>query len=161
MMVCGHGDVADFCKNRDMVICDEYSGDIEKYHGICPVLVTSQNMTEHEYYFLKGKLLARGVELISTIHKDREGMREFLVYQAERRKKNYAGRQIFGCRLVGGETVLTENGRAVVNRIFEMHDSGFTLRQIREDEGVHHPDGRRLSISTVQLIIKNRAKYKL
>lgn len=160
MMVCGHGDVADFCKKHDMVICERYSGEIEDYKGVCPVLVTSQDMSEAEYYFLKGKMLARGVELISTLYKDREGMREFLMYQVERRKKNYAGRQSFGFRLVDGELVLTETGRQVVQRIFELRDAGFTLRRIREDDGVHHPDGRRLSVSTIQLIIKNRAKYE-
>lgn len=160
MMVCGHGDVAEFCNERDMVVCEQYSGDIEKYRGVCPVLVTSQDMSEHEYYFLKGKLLSRGIELISTKHKDTEGLREFLVYQAGRRKKNYSGRQMFGFQKVNGEVIFTENGRAVVRRILEMRDAGYTLRQISDDEKVFHPDGRKISISTIQQIIKNRDTYE-
>ena len=52
MMVCGHGDVTEFCRERDMVVCERYTGDIENYRGICSVLVTSQDMSVQEYYFL-------------------------------------------------------------------------------------------------------------
>lgn len=160
MLVCAHGDVADFCKDRDMLICEEYDGDIERYSGSCRVLVTDRDMSENEYYFLKGKLLGRGVELVSTRYKDNRLVAEFLSYQADRRKKNYGGRHPFGCVMKDGVAVPTAEGSVVVRRILELRDAGHTLRQIQTDEGVHHPDGRQISISTLQQIIKNRARYE-
>ena len=70
MIVCGHGNVFDFCKNRDMVVCEVWDGDLENYKGNCRVLVTDQDMSEQEYYYQKGKLLGRGIELIHTRYKD-------------------------------------------------------------------------------------------
>ena len=61
MMVCGHGDVFEFCKSRDMVVCETWDGDLGSYSGSCPVLVTDQDMSEQEYYYEKGKFLSRGV----------------------------------------------------------------------------------------------------
>jgi hypothetical protein len=59
-----------------------------------------------------------------------------------------------------GPDGLREDGRAVVKRVLELRDKGFVYRQIKEDPGVHHPDGRSLSISTIQIIIKNREIYE-
>jgi intein-encoded DNA endonuclease-like protein len=53
-----------------------------------------------------------------------------------------------------------EEGREVVRRILELRDSGCAYREIREDAGVHHRDGRKLSISTIQIIVKNREEYE-
>lgn len=163
MVVCGHGDVSDFCKKHDMIILMQHDGDIESYRGVCRVLVTDKDISEQEYYFLKGEMLAKGIELISTRHKDTEKMSEFMVYanqkELERRKK-FAGRCKFGFHRVGEEIVPHERNMAVVNRIFELRDKGLVYRQIREDEKVRHLDGRKLSISTIQLILKNRKEYE-
>ena len=161
MFVCAHGDVSDFCAERDMVIIDSYEGEIENYSGfLCSVLVTDKDMSENEYHFLKGKMLARGVELVSTRYKDSSCLADFVRYSAgreiEERKQKYGGRHMFGfC----DEGFLPE-GRAVVKRILELRDKGFKYRQIKEDPEVHHPDGRSLSISTIQIIIKNRKAYE-
>jgi hypothetical protein len=160
MMVCGHGDVAEFCETRNMLVCEQYSGDLTNYRGDSHVLVTSQDMTEIEYYLFKGKLMRRGVELISTRYEDDPRMIKLLMCQMVDSKRSYGGRQMFGYRRKNGEIVPVEGSLDVVRRILEMRDKGFTLRQIREDEGVHHPDGKKLSISTIQLIIKNREKYE-
>ena len=48
----------------------------------------------------------------------------------------------------------------MARRIIEMRDAGITLRGIQEDKGVHHPDGRKISVSTIQQIINNRDIYK-
>ena len=45
---------------------------------------------------------------------------------------------------------------AVVERIYELHDAGKKLREIAEDERVSYLDGRKMSVSTIQMIIKNR-----
>jgi hypothetical protein len=55
--------------------------------------------------------------------------------------------------------VVHDERMAVVKRIFELGDQGYTLRQIQADEDVHHDDGRKLAISTIQLILKNRKDY--
>lgn len=160
MLVCAHGDVTGFCEARGMVIVEQYEGDLEKYEGVCRILVTGAEMTEYEYYYLKGKLFAGGIELVSTRYTDDELLSGYAAYAgkrgAEERRKKYGGRQRFGF----SDGVLTATGRAVVTRIFELRDRGYSYRMIREDDGVHHPDGRKLSISTIQIIIKNRSEYE-
>lgn len=161
MIVCAHGNVASYCKKHDMVIVETYEGELLEYRGVSRVLVTAQEIPEVEYYFIKGELLKRGVELVSTTHKDSVGLSEFIEYVANRdRRKKTGGRYKFGFQNIDGEVVLTDVGRAVVKRIIELRDAGFTYQRIRDDEGVHHLDGRKLNISTIQIIIKNRSIYE-
>lgn len=154
MVVCAHGDVDGFCDERDMVIL-ERSNDIEGYNGVCRVLVTDQEMSEYEYYFLKGKMLAKKVELISTRYSDRGWMAKYLI---PKKHERYGGRNMFGFR--NGE--LTAEGAAVVRRIFELRDVGYTYARISEDSSVYHLDGsgRKIGISTIQIILKNRERYE-
>lgn len=151
MIVCAHGDVEKYCLDRGMVICAQHIGAIESYEGSCRVLVTDADMSENEFYALKLKMLRRGVELVSTRHSD-EAMAEFVAYlaQSEKREK-HGGRRMFG--LKSGEEM------AVVYRIFELRDAGCTLKEISEDPGVGYLDGRKMSLSTIQTILKNRNKY--
>ena len=152
MVVCAHGDVAEYCSKRGMVICEEHIGNIEDYARNCPVLVTDQQMSENEFYALKLKMLRRGVELISVWHSD-AAKSELVAYLAQNdRRAKHGGRQKFGSR--------SEAEMAVVRKIFELHDAGATLRDIAESEGVCHTDGRKISVSTIQQIIKNRGKYE-
>ena len=158
MLVCAHGDVTEFCKAHDMVILNHYEGDIELYQGPCRVLVTDQELSEYEYYYLKGKMFAAGIELVSTRYVDRKDMAEVVKYALHKeRTQKYGGRRKFGFQKDGS---LSDSGRAVVKRIFELSDAGYTYRGIREDEGVYHPDGRDISISTIQTILKNREVYE-
>lgn len=159
MIVCAHGNVEDFCQTHDMLIVETHGGDIESYKGACRVLVTDKEMSENEYYFLKGKMLGKGIELISVWHKDDKLLTGFLAYQTKQRKEKYGGRQAFGFRRQNGVVVPSED-YAVALRILELRDKGRTLREIRADEGVHHSDGRKISISTIQQIIKNRKRYE-
>ena len=160
MIVCGHGNVADFCKERDMVICSWYSGDLDKYCGGCRVVVTDQDMSEREYYYIKSKLMRRGVELISTRYKDCPALLEYLAYEVEQRKKVHGVRQPFGFYRKHGEVVKSPELIAVARRVIELRDAGYVLRQIAEDDRVRHADGRRLSLSTIQTIIRNRGLYE-
>ncbi len=160
MIVCGHGNVAEYCKSHDMAVCETWDGDLESYRGSCCVLVTDQNMSEQEYYYIKNKFMSRGIELISTHHKDNPAMISYLTYAAERRKDKYGGRQPFGYRKVGAEICEIPETVDVARKIIMLKDAGMTLRQIRETPGICHPDGRKISVSTIQLIIKNRGRYK-
>ena len=160
MMVCAHGNVTEYCGSRDMLICEIWEGDICDYKGSCRVLVTDREMSEQEYYYLKGKMLGRGVELISTRYTDNKLMMEFLSYQAERKRQKYGGRQPFGYRKVGAEIREIPEMIDVARKIIMLKDAGATLRQIHECESVHHPDGRKISVSTIQQIIKNRERYE-
>lgn len=160
MMVCGHGDVAEFCARMDMVVCEQYTGDIADYRGSCGVLVTDQDMPEMEYYLLKGKLMGRGVELISSRWIDDPKMIALLRCQVQSRKHQYAARQKFGFRRRGDRVEEIPESMAVARRILELRDAGITLRRIQEDKGVHHPDGRKISVSTIQQIIANRKLYE-
>lgn len=142
MMVCAHGDVTEFCKERDMVICETWSGELCAYRGPCRVLVTDSDMSENEYYFLKGELLAKGIELVSTRYKDDKLLSEFIVFAASRRVRS-GGRPPF-------ENV------DVIRRIRELSAAGLSLRAIREDEQVRHSDGRKLSISTISKYVRGK-----
>jgi hypothetical protein len=147
-----------------MVPVTQYMGSLEDYNGDCRILVTDQDMSENEYYYWKGVLLARGVDLISTRYKDDEKVLGVVAYTAqreqERRKQTYGGRQPFGWVRRNGVVVENPAMMAVARRIIEMKDAGSTLREIQADEDVHHMDGRDVSISTINQIIKNRDKYE-
>lgn len=140
MIVCAHGNVTEFCEEHDMKICDRYVGELRDYQGLCCVLVTDADISEAEYYYLKGEFLARGYELVSTRYSDEK---IFLVYAHGRRR---AGS--------GKKSTLDEK---IIQNILKLRDAGMTIRAIREDESVRHPDGRKLSISTIQNIIKKRS----
>lgn len=155
MIVCANGNVSDYCKSHDMIVAETHEGELLEYHGHPIILVTSKEMSEVEYCFTKMELKKRGVELVSTIHKDQEN----LVTYMKQRQKN-GGRHKFGFQVIDGKAVLTERGRLIVKRIFELRDMGLTYRRISEDENVHHPDGRKLNISTIQIILKNRKIYE-
>lgn len=163
MIVCSHGDVSNYCEDKDMIIVESYDGDIESYDGVIKVLVTDQGMTESEYYFLKGKMLAKGVELVSVHHRDTHGLSEYIVNTTKdtmKDRQKHIGRYKFGFRMENGVIVHHEENYRVAKLIIELRDKGYTLNRIREDEGVKHPDGRKLSLSTINLIIKNRKDYE-
>ena len=40
MLVCAHGDVAEFCRERKMSICGVWEGRLEEYAGAIRVIVT-------------------------------------------------------------------------------------------------------------------------
>lgn len=159
MIVVAHGDVDRYCSEHDMVIGERYEGDLRGYKGCCP-LVTDADIAKNEYFYIKYKMLLRKVQIISTRWASVE-LAEFVAYCAEQESKHRKerGRVMFGCRRLGGMIVDDPAGMRVVNRIFELRDSGATYERIRNDEGVHHLDGRKMSISTIQVILGNRDKY--
>lgn len=159
VVVCAHGDVDAFCESRDLRIGERYDDDLETYNGPCRVIVTDQAMEQSEYYYIKEKLMRRGIDLISVDHKDSQEMLDFMMYVASRRKEKYGGRQPFGYQKKNG--VVVENGAMmyVARKIIELRDSGMTLRGIQEFPEIHHADGRKISVSTIQQIIKNRERY--
>lgn len=149
MIVCAHGNVAEYCEAHDMTIGSCWDGDLLEYDGGCRVLVTDIEISESEYYVIKGVMLTRGIEIISVKYGDdpKTGCR------------SSCPRQVFGFRMVNGEVVEHPEKMAVAQRIIKLHDKGYTYREIREDYKVCHPDGRNLSLGTIQKIIKNRNKY--
>jgi hypothetical protein len=141
-----------------MEILGAYDGKLEEYHGFCAVIVTDQKMTREEYDSLKCELFGRGYELISTEWQDDEVILRLLANQIEQRGKR-GGRQMFGFYQKHGRIVENPAMIAVARRVVALRDAGMTYREIREDSGVHHADGKKLSLSTIQVIIKNRDKY--
>lgn len=159
MIVVAHGDVDRFCSEHDMVISERYEGDLWGYKGCCP-LVTDADIEKNEYFYIKYKMLLRKVQIISTRWASVE-LSEFVAYCAEQdmKRRKVAGRVMFGKCRRGGMIVDDPAGMRVVDRIIELRDSGATYERIRNDEGVHHLDGRKMSISTIQVILGNRDKY--
>ena len=159
MIVCGHGNVTEYCSRYGMVICDTWDGDLESYSGACKVMVTDQEMSEMQYYHIKNKLLVRGFELVSVRYMDDpEVVRQF-IRDAETRKQRYGVRQKFGYRKVDGVVVEDPEAMAVVRRVLELRDQRLSYRQIREDERVRYSDGRQLGTTTIMPICKNRSEY--
>lgn len=158
MVVCAHGDVSRFCEGHGMKILESYEGDLGLYRGNCAVVVTDLKMTRKEYDTWKCLLFGRGVELVSTEWTDDDVILRLLHSQVENRKKR-GGRQMFGFAKQNGQIVEVPVKMAVARRVLELRDRGLTLRDIREDADVCHPDGKKLSISTIQQIIKNRDEY--
>ena len=162
MIVCAHGNVDSYCNSRNMIPVCRYEGDVEEYSGVCRILVTDSEFSEREYYLLKSTMLAKGVELVSTQHEDSEFISKFIVESLEaKRRKKHGGRCKFGFQNIDGEIKLTEHGRAVVNKIFELRDKGYSYHKIRENESVRHSDGRMLAVSTIQIILENRKVYEV
>lgn len=165
MLVCGHGDVADYCEKHDLTICEQYDGDLENYNGRCRVVVTDAEMTMQEYCYLKLRMFKKGIEVHSIHHELSKEMMELLSYINEqdrvRRKESYGGRQPFGWTRRNGEVVEIPEMIAVARRIIELRDKGWTYREIQMDKKVRHPDGRIISVSTIQMICKNRSRYKM
>ena len=159
MVVCAHGNVAGFCEAHEMQILESYSGDLNDYRGNCSVIVTDQKLTRQEYDSLKCTLFARGVELVSTEWTDDEVILRLLHNQIQNRKKR-GGRQVFGFTKKNGQVVEIPEMMEVARRVIAMRDEGFTLKEIAGDRRVRHPDGKRISVSTIQQIIKNRDKYE-
>ena len=159
MVVCAHGNVEKFCEYHNMQILESYRGNLDDYKGNCPVIVTDQMMSRVEYDALKCRMFARGFELVSVTWTDDEVILRLLQQTVERRKKR-GGRQMFGFYKNNG--VITENPAqiAVARRVIELRDAGYTLAQIQADAGVHHGDGRKLAVSTIQVIVKNRSRYE-
>ena len=163
MIVMAHGAVEDYCKKHGLNICGQYEGRLEDYDGGIPVLVTDSGVDQNEYFYQKYLLLKRGVELVSIHHCNAE-IDAFLTYLHEResgeRKKTYLGRPAFGFIRRGGELIEHPESIAVARKIVKMRDAGSTYREIQEDPTVRAADGRKLSISTIQVILRNRAKYE-
>ena len=159
MVVCAHGDVAGFCESHEMQILESYIGDINEFRkSNCAVIVTDQAMTRQEYDSLKCTLFARGVELVSTEWTDDEVILRLLNNQIQNRRKR-GGRQVFGFTKKKGQVVEIPERIAVARRVIALRDAGCTLKGIRADKEVRHPDGRKISVSTIQQIIKNRDRY--
>lgn len=160
MIVCGHGNVGKYCSRYGMVICDTWEGDLESYSGACKVLVTDKEMSEGQYYYLKNKLLIRGFELVSVLYMDDPEVVQQFIRDAESRKQRYGARQKFGYRKVGGEVIEDPAAMAVVMRVLELRDLGWSYRKIQDDSEVHHSDGRKLSPGTIMTICNNRKDYE-
>jgi hypothetical protein len=164
MIVCGHGNVTEFCRNNGMTVAAQYTGKITDYDGDIKVIVTDTEMCLQEFFYLRMVMLAKGYDVRSVHYPELdEKLNSFVEYvevqERIRRKQTYGGRQPFGYRRVRGRVRAVPEVIAMARKIIELRDEGKTLREIYEAPEVHHPDGRKISISTIQQIVKNRDKY--
>ena len=161
MLVAAHGNVDSYCESHGMTIRERWYGEVEDYEGDCLVLVTDNCEDENEYYYLKYKLRRRKIELVST-HWSDKSKEEFISYLHSRdqseNKGKFSGRTAFGFYRVNGQVLESPEAMAIARKIVELRDAGWTYRRIAEE--VSHPDGRKMAVSTVQQILKNRSKYE-
>lgn len=159
MVVCAHGDVSRFCEEHEMEILEKYEGDLLNYNGKCLVIVTDQKMTREEYESLKCKVFGHGYELVSVDWTD-DAIILALLRQTIANRKKRGGRQMFGFTKKNGEITEIPRLMYVARRIIELRDSGMTLKEIQNFPEIHHLDYKKISVSTIQQIIKNREKYE-
>lgn len=159
MFVIAHGCVDEYCAARNLTICGRYDGDLSNYNLKHPIVVTDSLKDKSDYYYMKYNFLKRGLELVSIRNEDDEEVTDFINRIVACGREKSAGRAPFGFRWNGG--VLEEHPEAIViaRRVIALRDQGYTYKKIQEDEGVHHLDGSKMSISTIQVILKNRRKY--
>jgi hypothetical protein len=148
-----------------MAIAEIYDGSLEEYRGRCVVLVTDADLDKNQYHYLKYKLLKRKVELICIHQQTDAEVGEFISYLSnqERRRQQqlHKGRVAFGfTRNRSGEEVEDPERIAVARRVVRLRDAGLTYQKIVDDPEVRYPDGRKMSVSTIQVILKNRSKYE-
>ena len=165
MLVCAHGNVVEYCEEHGMRIAENWHGELTDYSGDCRVIVTSREMGLQEFLYLRMAMFSRGYDLRSVHHPNvDEKVNEFLEYagmqERSRRREVYGGRQPFGWQRRNGEVIENPAMLAVARKIIELRDAGKTLREIQSVPEIHHPDGRRISVSTIQQIIKNRERYE-
>jgi hypothetical protein len=159
MVVCAHGNVADFCEKHEMEILEKYNGSLNDYKGSCAVIVTDQQMAREEYELLKCVLFGRRVELVSVDWTDDAVILALLRNQVAQRGK-HGGRQPFGFYKKNGVIAEIPEVIVVARKVIELRDKGWTLRDIQKHVDVRHPDSGELGLSTIALIIKNRDKYE-
>lgn len=164
VLVAAHGAVDEYCEAHEMGIAERYDGALEEYNGACAVVVTAQAMDKNEFFYLKYKFLEKGRELVS-IHEVPcdKAFSAFLAYVRARElesRRTHGGRPPFGYRWRKGQIEEHPENMVVARRIFALRDAGATYKQIADDPDVHYADGRRMSVSTVQTILKNRSKYE-
>lgn len=155
MIVCAHGNVSEYCDSRGMVIAETWEGDFREYCGKCSIIVTDADISEAEYYFEKGKLLAVGIELISTRYTDDPKVVNYITY-AMSRDDGKKRRVAFGYRRKGERLVEVPEEMAVIAKIRGLSNQGMTIREIQAADGVCYTDGRRLSVSMIHNILKRR-----
>lgn len=154
-----NGVVWNYCNNHGYTIGENYNGAIEEYDGCCRILVTGQHMEKYEFYHLKMVMLRSRVELIS-VEWDSTELGEFVEYVSRNdRKGNKHGRLPFGFIWKNGEPAEVPDAIEVARRIIALRDAGKKYREIQADPGVRHLDGRVMSQSTIQVILRNRDKY--
>ena len=160
MRVVVHGDCDAYCMDRGWTIVRRYRWPLSQYDWPEPVIVTGAQMGKESYYRAKFKLMKRGYTLLSSLYDD-DGFAEYQ-YQQRKSKPHIksGGRICFGfTRTEAGEVVDPET-MAVVQRIYKLRSEGKKYREIRDDEKVCYPDGRTISISSIQVILTNKERYK-
>ena len=162
--VAAQGAVSDYCRTHEFVIKQWYYGNPEDYNGEWRILVTDWPYKKNEYYAVKIRLLLRGIELISTIWNDFDldyFAQEYVDMERRRRiREHTGGRPLFGFTKVNGTPVEVPGEIEVARLIVKLRDEGATYKEITEHPDVKRPDGRRFSISGIQVILKNKEKYK-
>jgi len=155
MNVVAHGKVDDYCAEHRLRIVERYTGKLEDYEGRRGIVVTDNCSDQNDYYYLRDMFRSRGVELVSThwFNEDIECFLEYKRFRDTERRVKKGGRQLFGTQ--------SDRDMAVVRRIIEMRDLGYTLRRIADAPDVCYADGRRMAVSTIQVILKNRGRYGL
>lgn len=149
-----------YCEQRGWTVVGHYNYRLEEYDWRCPVIVTGAKIGERRYYHEKFKLMKRGYTLLSSLYSD-DG---FADYQYEQKKGKprvkRGGRLCFGFIRENGQEAADPVTMPVVQRIHELRNAGVKYKDIQADEKVCYPDGRSMSISTIQVILNNKERYK-
>lgn len=164
MDVTGIGDVAEFCQKRGMTVTERYEGDPLLYRGPGKTIVWGGYHKMFEFYYVKFKLLRRGIGLLSVQDYGDMGavLEQFVAYLA-RRERDAAGRPPFGWRREEGGLVPVPEELRLADEILLLHSGGCSYREIAQRlraEGKTRPDGVSVSVSTVTRVCKRKELYQ-
>lgn len=170
--VAAQGDVSRFCAENGLVVVEEYSGNILEYDGRSEILVVSGEWTIFEFYYCQYRLLKRGKLLVSADGYGDFGtvIEQFVKYLVARdldlqRKNRKGGRQPYGFRWIDGARVEIPSEMAIARMIIQMREVEHkSYREIEHEvyaEGYRNQKGHKLTVSTIQVILKNRDLYTM
>ena len=162
------GGLEEYCETHGYRVRAVYTGRVEDYNELPPVLVTREPMTLFQYHYCRYTLGRRGKILVHATRREKpldDVLERFVLYLLthERGQRPTAGRPPYGFHRVDGHLEPEEAEAAVVREMFRLRDEeGRTYQQIAEtvnDMGCLTRSGKAFATSTVQVILNNRPIY--
>lgn len=164
MNVTGIGDVAEFCQKKHMTVTETWDGDPLLYQGRSKMIVWGGYHRMFEFYYVKFKLLRRGVGLLSVQDYGDMGyvLEQFVVYLAQR-EKGPGSRAPFGWHRERGELVPVPEELALADEILRLRGEGCSYREISRRllaEGMLRPGGVSVSVGTIGRVCSRKELYQ-
>lgn len=166
MDVVGIGEVGQFCARRGWRVREAWGGSPLEYRGSGECLVWGGYHPMFEFYYIKFRLLRRGVDLIPTQDYGDLGyvLDQFVSYAAKRDREGRRGGKVpFGWRSEGGELVPVPGELAAADEILLLRENGMSLRGIERWLAEHNRttrDGRPVTVNVIRAVCAKKGMYR-